>query len=141
MHNFFEAYENGWNKLDNKAKEELIWFTCSVMPAVQKAWKPFATRTANHRKYFEVFSGSDEAFGLFLLNNYKSLPTGSKQSSFTDAGTDDAIKPELAGDKQDAIEDDNKDDDGKTETASETDAVDAARSSKKLERKSYLEQN
>ncbi len=131
MHNFFEAYEYSWNKLDNKAKEELVWFTCSVLPAVQKAWKPFAARTAHHRKYFEVVSGSDEAFGLFLLKNYKSLPMGTKKSSYMDAGTDDATEPELAGDKQDAIEDDDKDDDGRMETASETDAADAARSSKK----------
>jgi len=73
MHNFFEAYKYRWNKLDNKAKEELIWFTCWVLPAAKKAWKPFATRTSNHRKYFEVVSGLDEAFGLFLLK--KSLPT------------------------------------------------------------------
>ena len=131
MHNFFEAYEYGWNKLNNKAKEELVWFTCSVLLAVQKAWKPFATRTAHHRKYFEVVSGSDEAFGLFLLKNYKSLPTGTKRSSYMDAGTDDATEPELAGDKQDTIEDDDKDDDGGTETAGETDAVDPTSSSKK----------
>ena len=131
MHNFFEAYKYGWNKLNNKAKEELVWFTCSVLPAVQKAWKPFATRMAHHRKYFEVVSGSDEAFGLFLLKNYKSLPMGTKRSSYTDAATDDATEPELAGDKQDTIEDDDKDDDGGTETAGETDAVDPTSSSKK----------
>jgi len=73
----------------------------------------------------------DEAFGLFHLKNYKSLPMGTKRSSYTDAGTDDATEPELAGDKQDSIEDDDKDDDGGMETASETDAVDAARCSKK----------
>ncbi len=44
-----------------------------------------------------------------------------------DARTDDAIEPELSRDKQDTIEDDDKDDDGETATAGETDAVDAAR--------------
>jgi len=78
MHNFFEVYKHGWNKLDNRAKEELIWFNCKVLLAVQKAWKSFAPRTTNHRKYFEVVSDSDEAFGLFLLRNYHSLPTRSK---------------------------------------------------------------
>jgi len=28
MHHFFEAYKHGWNKLDNKAKEALVGFTC-----------------------------------------------------------------------------------------------------------------
>jgi len=41
--------------------------------------------TSNHRKYFEAVGGLDEVFGLFLLKNYKSLPTGSKKSSFMDA--------------------------------------------------------
>jgi len=35
-----------------------------------------------------------------------------KKSSFTDAGADDAMEPELARDKQDDIEDDWQDDDG-----------------------------
>ncbi len=74
MHSFLDMYKYR-NKLDNKAKEELIWFTCWVLPAVQKAWKPFAARMANHRNYFEVVSGLDEAFGLILLKNYKSLPS------------------------------------------------------------------
>jgi len=54
MHNFFEAYKYRWNKLDNKAKEEFIWFTCSVLLAVQKAWKPFAPTIANHTLKFLV---------------------------------------------------------------------------------------
>ena len=86
---------------------------------------------ANHRKYLEVVSGSDEAFGLFLLKNYKSLSTGSKESSYMDAGTDDATEPELAGNKQDTIEDDDKDDNGGTKTAGETDAAQPARTTKK----------
>jgi len=56
---------------------------------------------------------------------------GSKKSYYMDAGTDDATEPELAGDKQDAMEDDDKDGDGGMETASETDAIEPARSSKK----------
>jgi len=79
----------------------------------------------------EVVSGSNEAFGLFHLKNYQSLPTRSKKSSYTDVRTDDTIEPEFARDKQDANEDVDKDDDGEMETVSETDAVDAARSGKK----------
>ncbi len=140
MHNFFEAYKHGWNKLDNKAKEELIWFTCKILPAVQKAWKPFASRTANHRKYLKLLVIWMKPLGCFSLKTTSHCLPGQK-SSYTDAGADDAIEPELAGDKQDSIEDDDKDDAGEMETASETDAVNAARSSKKLERKSYLKQN
>jgi len=98
------------------------------------AWKPFAARMANHRKYFEVVSGLDEAFRLFLLKNYKSLPTGSKKSSYMDARTDNATEPELAREKQDTIEDDDKDDDSGIETASETDAAKPARSTKKTKK-------
>jgi len=32
------AYEHGWNKLEQDGKEELIWFTSKVMPAIQKHW-------------------------------------------------------------------------------------------------------
>jgi len=52
-----------------------------------------------------------------------------QKTSYTDAGTDDTIEPELAGDLQHAIEDDDKDDDGGMKTAGETDAVNAAKSS------------
>jgi len=61
--------------MNHRAKDKLIWFTCKVLSAVQKAWKPFAPRTANHKKYFEVVSGLDETYGLFFLKNYKPLPT------------------------------------------------------------------
>jgi len=36
-----KAYEDGWNKLEQDAQQELIWFTSKVMPVVQKHWKPF----------------------------------------------------------------------------------------------------
>jgi len=73
MHNFFEVYEHRWRKFNHhRAKEELILLTCKVFPAVQMAWMHFVPRTTNHKKYFKVVSGSNEAFGLFLLKNYKS---------------------------------------------------------------------
>jgi len=45
--------------------------------------------------------------------------------------TEDTMEPELAGDKQDTIEDDDKDDNGEMEAAGKTDAVSAARSCNK----------
>jgi len=77
MHNFFEAYKHGWKKLDNKAKEELIWFTCWVLPAVQRAWELFASRTTNHRKYLKLLVVLIKSLDC-SLKNYKSLPTRSK---------------------------------------------------------------
>jgi len=35
------VYEDGWNKLEQDAQQELIWFTSKGMPVVQKHWTPF----------------------------------------------------------------------------------------------------
>ncbi len=70
------AYEHGWNKLEQDAQQELIWFTSKVMQAIQKHWKPFQARgnskiskcgNSKISKYFDMVTTSNEAFGLFLL--------------------------------------------------------------------------
>ena len=61
------AYQDGWNMLEQVDHEELMWFTCKVMPMVQKHWKPFWTRASNIAKFNDAVAASDEAFGLFLL--------------------------------------------------------------------------
>jgi len=88
----------------------------------------FYPRTTKDKKYFKIVGGSNEAFfGLFLLKNYKSLPTRSKKSSITDTGAEDAVTPKQARDKLDNTEDDDKDDNGEMEMTSEADAADAAK--------------
>jgi len=36
MKNYVIAYEQGLGSLDPEDKENIIWFTCEVMPAVEK---------------------------------------------------------------------------------------------------------
>jgi len=36
MKNYVIAYKQGLGSLDPKDKEDIIWFTCEVMPAVKK---------------------------------------------------------------------------------------------------------
>ncbi len=75
MNNYFKAYDTGFNKLDHKSKEGIIWFTCRVMPAVQNIWKPFVPWGL---PYYTAVSTSDEAFGLFLFQHCKPT-TGNKK--------------------------------------------------------------
>jgi len=73
MKNYVLAYEQGLGSLEPEDKDDIIWFTCEVMPAVEKNWKPYnATKV---KSYFHSVTASDEAFGLFLLKNYKDLPS------------------------------------------------------------------
>jgi len=71
------AYEHGWDKLEQDAKEELIWFTSKMIPAVQKHWKPFRARGNKNgnkiAKYYDTVTASNEAFGLFLLKYYADI--------------------------------------------------------------------
>jgi len=76
MNNYFKAYDTGFNKLDHKNKEEIIWFTCRVMLAVQKSWKPFVPQGTKSQQYYTAVSASDEAFGLFLFQYYKPTTGG-----------------------------------------------------------------
>jgi len=92
----------------------------------------FAPRITNHKKYFEVVSGSNEAF--FVLPDKISSHCLLGKKSFTDARAEDPMEPELARDKPDNIEDDEKKDDGKMATA---DAVDAANFFNKKEKIQY----
>jgi len=71
----------------------------------------------------DIVSGSDEAFGLFLLKNYKSLPTGSKNQVSCMPGLNMQWNQNLL-----EMEDNDKEDDGEMEMGSETDAVNAAKS-------------
>jgi len=48
MNNYFKAYDTGFNKLDHKSKEGIIWFTCRVMPAVQKIGNLLFPGEQNH---------------------------------------------------------------------------------------------
>ena len=70
------AYEQGWAALQPEDKANIIWFTCKVMPAVQKNWKPY--QVGQVKNYFDVVTASDEAFGLFILKYYKDLPQSIK---------------------------------------------------------------
>jgi len=36
MKNYVTAYEQGLSSLDHEDQEDIIWFTCEVMPAVEK---------------------------------------------------------------------------------------------------------
>ena len=152
MNSYFTAYENGFNMLNHKAKEELVWFTCKVLPAVQKAWKPFVPRNATVKTYYKTVSASDEAFALFLLKNYKSLPTEAKKSNTIEASTGEtaiATSDESPGDKPEDFEmekdddkdetekEDDKDDDNATENVGEPDSAEVAKVKKK-ERKEKL---
>jgi len=73
MNNYFKAYDTSFDKLDHKSKEEIIWFTCRVMPAVQKSWKMFVPQETKSLPYYTAVSTSDEAFGLFLFCYYKPM--------------------------------------------------------------------
>jgi len=44
------------------------------MPAMEKNWKPY-NATRKTKSYFHCGIASDKAFGLFLLKNYKDLPS------------------------------------------------------------------
>jgi len=80
MKNYVIAYEQGLGSLNPEEKEDIIWFTCKVMPAVGKNWKPYNT-TRKVKSYFHCVTASDEAFSLFLLKNYKDLLHSSKNQS------------------------------------------------------------
>jgi len=71
MNNYFKAYDTGFDKLDHKSKEETIWFTCRVMPAMQKIWKPFVPQGTKSLPYYTAVSTSDKAYRLFLFQYYK----------------------------------------------------------------------
>jgi len=64
------AYENGISRLQETARDDLFWFTCKVMPAVQKTYKPIRVDETNQH-YYDKVTPSDEAFGLFCFKYYK----------------------------------------------------------------------
>ena len=62
------AYKNGITKLQQDAQEDLFWFTCKVMPAVQKKYKPSCVDEP--QQDYSLVTPSDEAFEFFCLKNY-----------------------------------------------------------------------
>ena len=85
------AYKNGLSKLQVQAQSDLLWFTCKVMPAVQKKYKPLHV-DEHHQDYYHVVTLSDEAFGFFCLKNYKEFTSFSKwkkEKKMGDGGEDD----------------------------------------------------
>jgi len=50
--------------LQQQAQANLMWFTCKVMPAVQKKYKPLCVDEP-HQDYYHMVTPSDEAFGFF----------------------------------------------------------------------------
>ena len=107
------AYEHGWDKLEQDAQQELIWFTSKVMPAVQKHWKPFWARGSNKiAKYYDAVMASDEAFGLFLLKYYADIQSFSKKPGVKNRQPQSELKvkkEKLSGKKlRDAMLDYNK---------------------------------
>jgi len=58
------AYENGVSKIQEDARDDLFWFTCKVMPAVQKKYKPIWVDEAL-QDYYNLVTPSDGAFGFF----------------------------------------------------------------------------
>jgi len=63
------AYKNGITKIQQDAQEDLLWFTCKVMPAVQKKYK-LSRVDEPQQNYYSLVTPSDEAFGFFCLKNY-----------------------------------------------------------------------
>jgi len=58
------AYKNGITKIQQDAWEDLLWFICKVMPAVQKKYKPSRVDEPQ-QNYHTLVTPSDEAFGFF----------------------------------------------------------------------------
>jgi len=58
------AYKNGISRLQQDAYEFLFWFTCKVMPAVQKKYKPIWVDKPQ-QDYYNLVTPSDEAFVFF----------------------------------------------------------------------------
>jgi len=58
------AYKNGVSRLQKDTKDDLFWFTCKVMPAVQKKYKPIQVDQP-HQDYYNLVTPSNEAFGFF----------------------------------------------------------------------------
>jgi len=71
LNNYFKTYNTGFNKLDHQNKEEIIWFTCKVMQAVKKTWKPLIPHWTISLAYYFAVCASDEASGLCLFQYYK----------------------------------------------------------------------
>jgi len=58
------VYKNGVSKIQEDTRDDLFWFTCKVMPAVQKKYKPIWVDEPL-QDYYNLVTPSDEAFGFF----------------------------------------------------------------------------
>jgi len=67
------AYENGVAKLQQQAKQDLLWFLCKVVLTVQKNFKPLWVDEKG-QDYYQLISPSDEAFTFICMKNYQKIP-------------------------------------------------------------------
>jgi len=64
-------------KNDTHMQQDLLWFIFKVIPAIQKRWKPFSMD--HFEEYYDCVTASDEAFALFTIMCYTSLPLNWKK--------------------------------------------------------------
>jgi len=83
------VYEQGWDKNITHMQQDLLWFICKVMPAVQKRWKLFCVD--DHEDYYDSVTASDNAFVLFIIKYYTFLPSGWKHQE-NDATMEDVVQ-------------------------------------------------
>jgi len=67
------AYENGVAKLQQQAKQDLLWFLCKVVPTVQKTFKPLWVDEKG-QEYYQHVLPSNEAFAFVCMKNYQKIP-------------------------------------------------------------------
>jgi len=67
------AYENGVAKLQQQAKQDLLWFLCKVVPTVQKTFKPLWVDEKG-QEYYQRVLPSNEAFAFVCMKNYQKIP-------------------------------------------------------------------
>jgi len=67
------AYENGVAKLQQQAKQDLLWFLCKVVLTVQKTFKPLWVDEKG-QEYYQLVSPSDEVFTFVCMKNYQKIP-------------------------------------------------------------------
>ena len=75
-------------KNDTHMQQDLLWFIFKVIPAIQKRWKPFSMD--HFEEYYDCVTASDEAFALFTIMCYTSLPLNWKKCKHHATIEDDA---------------------------------------------------
>jgi len=69
-------------------QQDLIWFIFKVILAVHKRWKPFSMD--HYEECYDCVTASDEAFALFTIKYYTSLPSNWKRCKHHATMEDDA---------------------------------------------------